>query len=119
MMQVILEGLRFHSTHGLHKEEALTGGEFEVNLTASYEPDEVPVQHIHQTIDYTILYQLIKERMNQRTDLLESIATDIAIKALDQFPSIQQVNISIKKLHPPIVNFQGAVGVSYELKRNV
>ncbi len=52
------------------------------------------------------------------TPLLETVIMDIAAQVLDRFALAEEVNISIKKLQPPITNFEGSAGVSYELKRD-
>lgn len=117
-MQVILKDLRFFCYHGLHDEEALTGGEFLVNVVAMYEPKQVPVVSINETVDYAKMFELVQERMMQRTLLLETLATEIASKILEAFSLVSHVRVSISKLHPPIVQLQGSVEVSFELKRS-
>jgi dihydroneopterin aldolase len=118
MLHVFLNDLVFNSTHGAYSEEAITGGVFKVDLAVGYEPKEVPVTHLQQTINYTTLYTLVKNRMASRTALLETLATEIALEVLEHFELAEQVNISIKKINAPILNFQGVAGVSYEIKRN-
>jgi 7,8-dihydroneopterin aldolase/epimerase/oxygenase len=118
MMQVILKDLRFYSHHGLHQEEALTGGAFVVSVVVSYEPNELPVVSISNTIDYAEIYTMVSERMESRTSLLETIATELAAKIFERFPIATEVKISIDKLHPPIPKFQGSAGVLYQVKRN-
>ena len=51
------------------------------------------------------------------TPLLETVVTDLAQKILAQFSLAEEVLISIRKMHPPVSNMQGSVGVSFELKR--
>jgi 7,8-dihydroneopterin aldolase/epimerase/oxygenase len=118
MMQVILKDLRFYSHHGFHKEEALTGGAFVLNVVVWYEPNELPVVSISNTIDYSEIYAMVSERMQSRTLLLETIATELAARIFDKFPIATEVKIAIDKLHPPIPNFQGSAGVVYQVKRN-
>jgi dihydroneopterin aldolase len=55
--------------------------------------------------------------MNTPTPLLETIVIDISQQILAQFSIVEEVQISIKKVHPPIEGFKGSVGVSYSLKR--
>ncbi len=117
MMQVHLRQLKLYGYHGLDEGEDVLGGEYEVSLTASYHPTNVPVISIAQTIDYTILYEMIKQRMQKPTPLLETLATEIASEIFAKFQNVEEVVISIFKLHPPIKNFQGSVGVTYQLKR--
>ena len=61
--------------------------------------------------------ELVKKVMNEPDALLESIVINICNQILAQFSIVDEVHISIKKLHPPIASFQGSVGVSYTLKR--
>jgi dihydroneopterin aldolase len=116
-MQVHLRQLKLYGYHGLDEGEDVLGGEFEVSLTASYLPTHVPIVSIGQTIDYTILYDIVKQRMQKPTPLLETLATEIASEIFAKFTNVEEVVISIFKLHPPIKNFQGSVGVTYQLKR--
>ncbi len=117
MMQVHLKQLKFYGYHGLDEGEDVLGGEYEVSLTASYLSTNVPVVSIAQTIDYTVLYDMVKQCMQKLTPLLETLATEIASEIFVKFSNVEEVVISIFKLHPPIKNFQGSVGVTYQLKR--
>ncbi len=117
MLNVHLHKLLFYSYHGVHEEEKNLGGDFEVNLSVRHQPSTLPVKHLEETVNYVSLYSLVKERMGQPTELLETIATELATEILKQFSKVQEVEISITKLHPPIVAFQGSVGVSFILKR--
>lgn len=117
MLAIHLQQLKFHSFHGLYEEENITGNEFEVNLTVKFHPHEIPCQSIEQTINYVSLYEMIKERMNKPTPLLETIATELVLQIFQKYIFSEEVSISIKKINPPIINFQGIVGVSFELKR--
>lgn len=113
-MYVHLHNLRFRSFHGLYEEERMVGNEYEVNLDVGFEPASFPVHEISDTLDYTVLHRIVKERMAIPTPLLETIATEIAEKIRAGFPSVSKISISVKKLFPPVNNFEGAVGVSFE-----
>ncbi len=117
MLQVHLRQLKLYGYHGLDEGEDVLGGEYEVSLTTSYFPSHVPLVSIDQTIDYTLLYNMVKQRMQRPTRLLETLATEIASEIFAKFSNVDEVVISIFKLHPPIKNFQGSVGVTYQLKR--
>ncbi len=119
MLTIELSELRFYANHGLYNEEKMTDSEFEVNLKIIYHPQVFPVQHLEDTIDYTLVCKLIKQQMQQPTSLLETLATTIVHKILFEFTQAEEVKISIKKLHPPIIAFEGNVGVRYEAKRTV
>lgn len=113
-MYVHLHNLRFRSFHGLYEEERILGNDYELNLSAGFEPVQFPITGIDQTIDYTALYQLIKQRMSVPTPLLETVVTEIASEIQANYPAVSKISISLKKLFPPLNNFEGAVGVSFE-----
>ncbi|MGN6617599.1 MAG: dihydroneopterin aldolase [Ilyomonas sp.] len=118
MLTIELSNLRFHAMHGLYAEEKVLGGDYEVNLTIKHEAQKIPVLHLDETIDYTSVYQLVKESMQHPTPLLETVVTSIVKKLFAKFSHAQEINLSIKKLHPPIIAFEGAVGVSFNCKRS-
>jgi dihydroneopterin aldolase len=117
MFSIHLHQLQVHAYHGLYEEERVLGNDFIVDLTVEYQPARLPVQELGQTINYVSLYELVQQHMRVATPLLETVVSNIAMDILAQFSLSEQVNISIRKLHPPIAQFIGATGVSLSLNR--
>jgi dihydroneopterin aldolase len=117
MLKIELSKMQFHGYHGVHEDESKAGGDFEVNIVVYFKPVALPVRHLNETIDYTQLYAVVKQRMERRTRLLETLATEIADEILNSFLSVQEAEVSIKKLNPPIPFFNGTVAASYSVKR--
>ena len=117
-MEIKLQQVRVFGFHGLHACEEIVGGEFEITLAASYLPAQTPIKEIGETLDYTVLLAIVKERMQKPAHLLETLATEIAGEIIAKFSIVTTVVISINKLHPPIQSFEGTVGVTYTIKRN-
>ena len=117
MLKIELSNLQFHSFHGIHEEEKKTGGSFTVDAVVFFEPEIIPVRHLHETIDYSLLYEIIKRRMEKPTKLLETLATEIAQEILFTDNKILEVSVKIKKLNAPIPFFNGEVSAEYNLKR--
>ena len=115
-LQRSLHHLKFHAFHGLYEEEKKTGNDFEVNLDVSFNEITDPVTHLSQTVNYAVLYQLVKDRMNIPEPLLETVAMDIARQSKAHFPFILEINVSVRKVNPPIFNFQGQTVVSFHKK---
>lgn len=113
MFTIQLSGLTFASFHGLHEEETLLGAAFEVNVAISF-PGQELVTRLEHTVDYVKIHTVIKQRMNMPTALLETVAQDLAQLIHGADNRITAVEIGIKKLHPPILNFTGSVGVTYK-----
>jgi dihydroneopterin aldolase len=118
MLSIHLHNLRFFAHHGIYEEEKILGNEFELNITVKHSPQRLPVKHLEDTVDYIAVYELVKKRMAIPTPLLETLATEIAQQILLQFVLAEEVFLSIRKLHPPVSQLQGSVGVSFEIKRN-
>ena len=117
MLTLHLTNLQFYAYHGLYDEEKIIGGNYEVNVSVSWREVKIPVLHINETIDYTAVYTLVQQHMQQPRQLLEAIATTLAQDIFNSFHLAEEVSISIKKITPPIVGFRGSVSMQYEAKR--
>ncbi len=112
MLSVHLYDLHFYAFHGLYEGEALVGNDFQLNLTVSYDDNNIKTDDLNNLINYEDLYEIVKKRMAIRSDLLEEVAEAIILKIRHKYSMAQEINISIFKLHPPIENFQGKVGIT-------
>lgn len=117
MLTIHLNNLQFHAYHGLYEEERKLGNNFEINITIQQRKVPAKITSLSETIDYSNVYQLVKKRMEQPTQLLETLAQEICVAILQNFLLADEVLFSIKKINPPIVQFQGSVGISFEMKR--
>ena len=117
MLSIHLNNIFFFAYHGLYDNEKKDGNNFEVDITIKYLPKE-HILNISQTINYVDVYDLLDARMQIATPLLETLVMEIAKQILVQFYLAEEVNISVKKMQPPIANFDGSVGVSYSIKRS-
>lgn len=113
MITINLYNLTFHSFHGVHEEEKLLGNEYEVNADVQFYEEEAEIHSLSQTINYVEVYEIIKKRMQTPTDLLETIVMDIGNTIHEKYNYVRRINISLKKIHPPIEAIVGSVGVSW------
>ncbi len=111
MLTIHLKNLHFHSRHGLFPEEKTSGADFEVNLDVSFLPQN-SVQLLQDTIDYVPVYNIVSERMNIPTALIETVAENIIEAIFISDERIRKVSVNIIKLNPPLVNFQGKVAIT-------
>jgi dihydroneopterin aldolase len=114
MFTIQLSNLKFFSFHGLHEEERVLGNEYEINVAVTF-TETGAITTLGQTIDYVKVYNIIKQRMEMPTALLETVAQDLAQLIYTADSRITSISINIKKMHPPIVAFTGNVGVSYKI----
>lgn len=111
MLTIHLNQLQFHAYHGLYELEKSSGNTFEVDVAVTVEVQE-KITRLNQTLNYATVYEVIKHRMQQPTPLLETVAEEITESIHNIDTRIRSIYITIKKLSPPIENFQGTVGVS-------
>lgn len=116
-MQIHLQNLQFFAHHGVHQEEKILGNWFTLNVWVDIEIPSPPKINLGDTVDYSQIFKIVQQQMQQPTELLENLVKEMATNILAQFLSIQKVQISIYKQNPPIQNFVGNVGVSYMLNR--
>lgn len=118
MLKIELKNLLFRANHGLYEAEKRLGGSFEVDLWLTYSPKTMPVTDINDTIDYSAVFDVVKERMNQPEELLETLVTKLAFEILEKFALANEVYVRVNKIHPPIPVFSGSAGVSYQVRRD-
>ncbi len=114
MIQVHLHDLHFHAFHGIHPEEKILGNEYIINISAGFHEVSEVIHSIADTINYADIYNIILERMNVPTPLLETVIMEIGNEIHREFPELRSINISIKKLHPPIEGIIGSAGVTWQ-----
>ncbi len=113
MITIHLHNVIFYSYHGILEEEKISGNEFEFSADIEFREEDQVINSIHQTINYVDVYEIIKHRMSIPTALLETVIMDIGNTIKSNYDNIRSISIHLKKLHPPITGFQGAVGVSW------
>jgi 7,8-dihydroneopterin aldolase/epimerase/oxygenase len=113
MFTIHLANLKFFAYHGLHQEERILGGEYEIDAAVTFKQDQ-RITALQQTLDYTKIYTVIKQRMQIPTALLETVVQELAQNIYAADSRITSININLKKINPPITAFTGSVGVSYK-----
>lgn len=103
MDQISIENMEFYAFHGHYHEEQIVGSKFLVNLTIEADLDKASVSDaLKDTINYQAVYRVVKEEMETKSKLLESIAKRIIDSIYTHFEEIQKVTVKISKINPPI-----------------
>ena len=112
-MTVFLENLHFNVPRGTSKEEHLIGTELRIDVHVTF--NELPrIESEQHTVSYVELYEMVKRKIREPGSLLETVAMDICRDVKTAFPAIIEFNITIRKMQPPILNFQGHAGVTFK-----
>ncbi len=101
--KIRLASMSFYGYHGVSASERETGRMFEVDCELEVDlADAGHSDRLTDTIDYTKVYEVIKESLEDKAfSLLEAIAGQLASKLLDNFP-VYSVTLRVRKLNPPI-----------------
>jgi dihydroneopterin aldolase len=113
MITIHLHHLKFYSFHGVHEEERILGNEYEVNADVQFHEENTEIHSLSQTINYAEVYEIIKNRMQVPSSLLETVVMDIGTTIHEKYNYVRHINISLTKVHPPIEAIEGSVGVSW------
>jgi len=106
---VALKDVKCFALHGFYPEEQLTGNHFIVDLETTFLPIGFD-DELAQTVNYEDLNQIILEEMRNTQKLLETVLNNIINKVIALYPFVERVEVSIKKLNPPM---HGQVGHSF------
>jgi len=103
MGKIFLEGMEFFAYHGCYKEEQVIGTRFIVDLHVSLDTTIAEESdHLKDTLSYVLLYQAVKNEMEQKSHLLEHVAKRIMDSLKAGFPQIRTIELKISKVNPPI-----------------
>lgn len=119
-MKISLSGIRVRAFHGCLPQERIIGNDYLVNLSVDVEETEAALcnDDLAGTVDYARLYGLVREEMAIPARLLEHVCYRLVQRVLHKFPLVQQAEVTITKLAPPILgaDCMGA-SVSYQAKK--
>ena len=116
MSKISVNNAWFYSFHGCLHEESVIGAEYSVNAVVEVDTGIAEKSdNLENTVDYVSIYSVIKKEMAAPSKLLETVLERIIIGIKNIDKNIVSVEVSIKKLSPPI----GGHVDSVELRKKV
>jgi len=106
---VALKDVKCFALHGYYPEEQLIGNHFIVDLVTEFSPKGFD-DELNQTVNYEDLNTIILSEMKNTQKLLETVLNNMISKVLNLYPFVETINVSIKKLNPPM---PGQIGHSF------
>lgn len=101
--RIALEGLEFHAFHGVYPHERESGNWFEVDVSVDTDFSKAAqTDEISGTVDYEIIYQLVRQEMDKPSKLLETVGENIVNVIFTRFEKVTSVELKISKINPPI-----------------
>ncbi len=103
MIKIALHGAEFFAYHGFYPEEQVLGNSFIVDIEVSFSPAaDAKADEIADTVNYEELYEITRDEMKQPKKLIETVAQGILDKIKAKYPYVDTIEVSIKKLNPPL-----------------
>lgn len=102
--EIHLEALRFFANHGVYEEEREKGNHFTVDLRLTLTDGSQAIAHdqLSGTVNYAEVYDVVKEEMEQPSNLIEHVAGRILQHIFRRFPLVETATIKIRKDNPPM-----------------
>ncbi len=112
MMRLV--GLRYRVKLGLLPEERVLGGEVRIDIILRGDfHDAGTTDDIHHAIDYRSVVQTITTEVTGHAfHLIEAFAERLATKLLETIQSIVEVEITVRKIQPPLPVIMDGVEVT-------
>jgi dihydroneopterin aldolase len=103
MHKILVEGIKIYAYHGCLKEEEKIGSEYIVDVTMETDfAEAAQTDDLSKTIDYVIVYQIVKEQMAIRSNLIEQVGQRIINELKNEFITLKKVEVKVIKLNPPM-----------------
>ena len=113
MYTISLENLEFYAYHGYYQEENLIGTNFIVDIHVKIDDMQLNEGDLTHTVNYEIIFNIVKLRMNIKYKLLEQFVKDVHDDILSNFNFTKSIEVSIRKKKVPIDGMIGESLVKY------
>lgn len=115
---IFVNDIQLHAYHGVMPQEQLTGNDYLVSVSAQYPIDKaIATDDVQHTLNYAMVYDIVKEEMGISSKLVEHVAGRIAQHLMKQFADISAVRVRVTKLNPPMGAQCAGAGVEIEMTR--
>src|ERR1051325_2598974 len=98
-----ITGIKLYAYHGCFPEENIIGGDYIVDVTIEADFEEAAINDdLSKTVDYDIVYAIVKEEMKISSKLIEHVARRIAVSLIHKIEQIESTEVIVTKINPPV-----------------
>ena len=103
MHKILVEGIKVYAYHGCLEEEGRIGANYLVDVVMKTDFSlAAQTDDLTKTIDYVVVYEIVKRQMAIRSKLIEQVGQRIVDELKGAFQSIQELEVKVTKLNPPM-----------------
>jgi dihydroneopterin aldolase len=103
MNKILVEGINVYAYHGCLEEEGKIGTNYTVDVTMETDfAEAAKTDDLSKTIDYVIVYNIVKTQMAVRSKLIEQVGKRIVDELKKEFATLKKVEVKVTKLNPPM-----------------
>lgn len=117
--RIKLTSLSFRALHGYYDDERKNGNDFEVDLEAfGHFRSSVNEDDLAATFDYEKAAAITSQVMNGPSEkLIEALCLQIGERLMEAMPTLNHLNVTVRKLNPPVNPPAASAEVIMEWKR--
>lgn len=114
-----LNNIRIHAFHGAIPTENIVGANYLVNVEVKADwGDAAKDDDLTKTINYAEINDIVREEMRKQRILIETVAESIVDRILQTFSLVEEAEVSVAKLNPPMTGEIESAEVSVKKVRD-
>jgi dihydroneopterin aldolase len=115
MGTISVNGIRLRAYHGCLPEEGIIGGEYVVDIMIDTDFSKAAqTDELHDTVDYCVVFDCVKEEMAIRSKLIEHVAQRIVNALRKKYADVKTFSVTVTKIVPPMNGAVDHVSVTVE-----
>lgn len=116
---ITLKGLQFSGKHGYYREEREKGNRFEVDVMARGKfKESIKQDDLTKTFNYETVEKIAGELFGGKSEkLIEKLCFEIGERIFEESEIVEELTVSVRKLHPPIQIKAEYAEITMEWKR--
>ena len=116
MSLITIENMEFYAYHGHFEEEQKIGTWFSLDLTLDVDTSKAELSdELEDTVDYSAVYQVVKEQMMIPSKLLENVGRRILNTIKERFPEVKDAQLKVRKMNPPLGGKMAFVSLEFKM----
>lgn len=103
MHKIEVAGINVYAFHGCLEEESKIGANYIVDVTLEIDfAEAAQTDDLTKTIDYVIVYNVVRTQMAIRSKLIEHVGQRIVNELKKEFSAVKKLTVKVSKLNPPM-----------------